>query len=300
MKNKLLILFIITALTVGQSSNKEDSKKTANLVGSVKGNEEIAKSDDDNQKSHATFPNLNEISKINWTKFLDNSKISIEEIEISKDTVINDYIKSIIDNDSVQILEYSKFRYEEIVDERCVYIDYRMNTELKLQMSNFPKQLPDRIRRGEVIPIEYPVDSVSVENSFDEFNNIYLTTKSLKNHAILFQQDMYYPIFINDTSMIFSYMDGWYANKFNKVEKVNSYFNFFIYEYDNSIRNYSIKTVDLGSNIQVWKIAEKFYSLKIPLAKAMRLPVLHILFTGGLDDIYENFDKLNLEEIYNN
>lgn len=300
MKNILQIIFIITVLSSCQNSNKEDLKQTDNLVDSLKGNEEIVKSEDENQKPLATYPNLKEVVKPNWTKFLDNSKISVEEIEISKDTVINDYIKSIIDNDSVQILEYSKFRYEEIVDERCVYIDYRMNTELKLQMSNFPKQLPDRIRRGEVIPVEYPVDSASVENSFNEFYDIYFTTKSLKNHAILFQQDMYYPIFINDTSMIFSYMDGWYANRFNKVEKANSYFNFFIYEYNNSIRKYSIKTVDLDSNIQVWKIAEKFYSLKIPLAKAMRLPVLHILFTGGLDDIYENFDKLNLEEIYNN
>jgi len=297
MKKILQLLILIAVLIACQNSVKVDSKQTDSV------GKENVKPESENIKSQSDKSELNERAKINLTEFLDNSKIPVEEIEISKDTVINEYIKTLIDSDSVQILEYSKIKYEEmpeIIDERCVYIDYRINTDLKKRMSNFFNQLETEIRKGKVFSNEYPVDSSAVENTFNKLNDIYFTASSLKNQIVLFEYDMFYPTIISDTSILFKDMEGWIDSKFNRIEKENGNFNFFVYGYRNSIQKYGIKLLDTEDDVQIWNLSDKYYFLKIPLDKAMALPVLHILNTGGLDDVYENFDELNLKEIYNN
>lgn len=297
MKKILQLLLIIAVLTACQNSSKVDSKQTDSLGG------EITKQESESNKSQSDKSELKEIAKINLTEFLDNSKISVEEIEISKDTVINDYIKSLIDSDSVQILEYSKIRYEEmpeIIDERCVYIDYRLNTELKSRISKFPNLLKEVVRKGEIYNSEIPSDGNIVKNNFIETYNLYFTVKSLNGQIILFQYDTYYPVFVNDSSMIVRNMDGWYVNKFNRAEKAEEKLNLSIYGYRNDIFKYTIEVIEPNFNIQVWKPSDYNSLLKIPLNVALEIPVLHILNTGELDDLYENFDKLNLDEMYNN
>ena len=254
---------------------------------------------------------LFKLTFISETYSSDRNKIPVKEIKISKDTVINETIKTLIDSKSVQILEYKKLidnEFPEIVDERCVYIDYRKKSEIKEYMSKFDSELQEKIEKGKLIQVDYAINGETVNNNFNNLIDTYVSIYKINNHNVLFQPDIPYRVIMTDTSMIFKALDGWYNNKYKTIEKRGDTFFIEIYNDKYYVDRFEIKIIDKEKNIQVWRTSIEtsdgertyYYRLNIPLKNAHDIPVLNIYNTAGLDDIYENFDDLNLEKLFNN
>ena len=76
----------------------------------------------------------------------------------------------------------------------------------------------------------------------------------------------------------------------------------------NNIDRIDIKPLKSDSTIQIWRKARAIeekepiyeYYLKATIEKALQIPTLHILNTGELDDVYENFDSVDIESLFKN
>jgi hypothetical protein len=101
-------------------------------------------------------------------------------------------------------------------------------------------------------------------------------------------------------------MEGWYVNYYKDLNFENDKY---IIDYKgafvDSIR-LEIKIIEKINEIQVWKtttnengVVRVHYDLKAPLSYALKLPMLIINNTRGLDTEYEGIDELNLEKLFN-
>ena len=78
-------------------------------------------------------------------------------------------------------------------------------------------------------------------------------------------------------------------------------------DFQHNISKKEIQLYDRDKKIQAWKEThiggnnKEFinYSLYVPLEEAIKYPALNIRNTGGLDDVYDKFDKIDLEKIFN-
>ena len=222
------------------------------------------------------------------------NKISVNELELKINNVSSKDIKRVITNDSVQILEYRKVGSDEYQEENCTVIDYRNNTALKSRMKSYTlSYLKNEIKNSEYV---YKNDvNKKVKNTYDILENTYFKLKSFKNNPIVSSESVYYPIYLNNNSIAFTYMDGINVNYFSGVQKTKK--GTFLYRVGDNLF-YEIKIIDQKSMVQIWKDQNNHYTLLAPLKTVLKLPLLQTIYTE-MDYSFEAFDKMNLEQIFN-
>ncbi|MCL5246694.1 hypothetical protein M4I21_12790 [Cellulophaga sp. 20_2_10] len=236
-------------------------------------------------------------NKQDWI-FIENlknrKKIDVTELKLIKSNIISDEIKGIISNDSVQILEYRKVGSDEYQEENCSVIDYRTNTDLKSVMRSYTlSYLDNEIENGEYV---YKHDIKNkAENTYKLLENTYFRISSYKDTPIVASGGIYYPIYLNNNSITFTYMDGIDVNYFSKIEKTKN--ETFMYHLDEN-KFYEIKILDNNSMLQIWKDQDNSYTLLAPLKTVLKLPLLETIYTE-MDYSFEGFDTINLEKIFN-
>ena len=223
-----------------------------------------------------------------------NNKINVKEITLKKTNVFSNEIKSIISNDSVQILDYKKLGEELYMEENCTIIDYRNNTSLKSIMGSYTlSYLLNEINSGEYVYKN--TVKLKKENTFNILENTYFRLYSYKNNLVNNSTYVYYPIYLNNNSITFTYMDGIDVSYFSKIEKTKK--GTFIFHL-NEKNFYEIKIIDKNSMVQIWKDQNNSYILLAPLKTTLKLPVLETIYKE-MDYEFQDFDTLNLEQIFN-
>lgn len=236
-------------------------------------------------------------NKQDWI-FIENlknrKKIDVTELKLIKSNIISDEIKGIISNDSVQILEYKKVGSDEYQEENCTVIDYRNNTDFKSMMSSYTlSSLKNEIENGEYV---YKNDIKNkTENTYKLLENTYFRVNSYKDNPIINSGGIYYPIYLNNSSITFTYMDGIDVSYFSKIEKTKN--ETFIYHLGEN-KFYEIKILDNNSMLQIWKDQDNSYALLAPLKTVLKLPLLETIYTE-MDYSFDGFDTINLEQIFN-
>ncbi|WP_324027809.1 hypothetical protein QSV08_07640 [Maribacter sp. BPC-D8] len=231
-------------------------------------------------------------------EFIDNlkkiNKINVREMTLEKSEIISNEIKSITSNDSVQILEYKKIGEGKYKEENCTIIDYRNNTSLKSIMSSYTLfYLKNEINNGKYV-YENEINN-KTENTNKSLESTYFRVESYKNNLVVNSNYVYFPIYLNNNSIAFTYMDGIQVSYFSEIEKTKN--ETFIYHL-NDKQFYEIKIIDKSSMIQIWKDQDNNYSLLAPLKTSLKLPILQTIYTE-LDYSFEEFDEINLEQIFN-
>lgn len=232
------------------------------------------------------------------------SQFDLNEISLDQDTLISKEIKDLTTSDSVQILEYRKIKYPDFpaIDERLVYIDHRTRNEFKDQMSSYFLDLHRKVE------ISYePEDNKQISGNIDSLllrrlNGVFVSLESLKGEDILFFHDVQYRFMLSGNSLYWYTMEGWTKFDIITLKKENN--NICLKLNNGTI--YEIRAV--GNGIQIWKEYRSSegkqetigYSRRIKLENALLLPVFHIINTGEMDDYYDKFDLLALEQIFNN
>ena len=119
---------------------------------------------------------------------------------------------------------------------------------------------------------------------------------------------MFTLVYVKDKTITFLDTDGWFVNYYKKIGYskdrilIDLYYNPF---YSNTIK-IEIKRIDSVNDIQIWKTTRinkegktsVIYELKAPLNYALKLPILVIHNTAGLDVTYEGLDKIDLKKLF--
>ena len=234
---------------------------------------------------------------------------TFKSIKITPDTVKLDWIKKQINNDSIVFLEYQKIRYNEmpnVVDERVVYLDFR-KTDIREKISNVKKQLKNIIDNKSYLKV-YKTDKYGNKiNPYKEITNIYIPIYKLNDNYIVFLPDFDYPRIISDTAYLYKDDEGLLLYYFQDVNKNQKLYNLSFNDFQNHFSKIIFQFYDKEKKISVWEEVfigvnnKEFrnYKLYVPLEEAIKYPLLNIVNTGGLDDVYDKFDKLYLEKRFN-
>jgi len=225
---------------------------------------------------------------------------------------IPDKAEEVIDNenDSIKVLVHTEEMVDSIEYVREVFLDFKRYSEFKKPYYKLENQPLDPFWSKSIYRPKRINDSSLIENPFKNLINTYVSISKLDGSNIFFSQgsesEALTLAYIGDTTLIFLDMEGWYVNYYtnlsfdNEKYKIN-YRGAFV----DSVE-LEIKTIDKSNEIQIWKITvidngveRVHYDLKAPLNYALKLPMLIISNTLGLDTEYEGIDELNLEKLFN-
>ncbi|ANQ48593.1 hypothetical protein MY04_1216 [Flammeovirga sp. MY04] len=233
----------------------------------------------------------------------DNTRIKIESIKLNADTIISKKLKDYVLNKNIDILEYSKIKYTDadVVDERMVLIDYSSENNLKLELSKTINKLNSDLEKGNYYP-QIDLDKVDGNLNIDDFQGVYVELKRLKSSDILFEYDIYYPMVISEGLIAESDMEGWNLSIIKKSNNIENGIDLELNDISGA-RDRKVKlrpiskdtyllletgSLDNGEGYEYRKIV-------VPLKKAKQLPILRIINTGELDDIYDGFDEVDFK-----
>ena len=243
--------------------------------------------------------------------FLVNPSIGQEtfkSITIDTDTVNSSWIKEQINNDSLRILEYQKIRYTDmpdIIDERIVYVDLQKSILFE-EIKKYSDQLTSILKGESYYIIQRTSGNENVINPYKQISDTYVQIHKLNNEYILFLPDFNHLRIISDSAFMYKDDESLLCYYLNEINKINDSYEINYHDFQHKICQKTIQSYDRNKEILVWKethIAngdQEFtnYRMYIPITEAISYPLLNIINTGGLDDVYDKFDNLDLEKLF--
>lgn len=213
--------------------------------------------------------------------------------------------------DSIEILLHTEKKLDTLTEVREVFLDYKIHSKYKEELYK-----ADSLFLGPLYGASYierpksSGDSGLIKNPYKNLFNTYITISKLKGSYILFAQgteDLELTLaYMRDTTLTFLDMMGWFVKYYNKVEMSNNTYKIDYRGLNNDSTLLEIKIIDKANNIQVWKRTFKndkalrtYYDLKAPLSYALKLPILVISNSLGLDTEYNGIDNIDLERLFN-
>jgi hypothetical protein len=215
-----------------------------------------------------------------------------------------------IDKDSIKVLLHEKFKRDTSIFERTVFLDYKKHSEYKKEYYKADSfYLRNYWVSNEFVP-PVPAKENLVINSCKGILKTYVSISRLDRSYVLFANgydDTKLTLtYVKDTVLTFPDLQGWVINYYKKVDCSNDRFVIDLhknpYFYSTKIE---IKVIDKTNDIQIWRMTQSngqynpIYGLKAPLSYALKLPILVIGNSQGLDSSYEGLDELNLEKLFN-
>lgn len=213
--------------------------------------------------------------------------------------------------DSVKVLLREHYKVDTMKAERTVFLDYKRHSEYKTEYYKADSLFLKRYWVTNIFKSKKPKNLVI--NSHKNLLATYINISKLKGSYIFFSQGMddiaYSLAYVKDSTITFLHMEGWFVYYYDKIEQSNHKIIIetkYNSQVGDSLR-IGIKTINKEYNIQIWKITSientgktsTNYELKAPLDYALRLPILVIQNTMGLDTMYKGIDKLDLKKMYN-
>jgi len=146
---------------------------------------------------------------------------SFKSISVDSDTINASFIKDIINNDSISILEFQKIKYPDMpdqVDERLVYVDYKKST-LAEEIMKSRDQLSKIFLGESYLMIQRTIEKKYIINPYKEISNTYIEIHKLNNEYILFLPDFDHLKMITDSAFIYKDDEGLLFYYFNDISK---------------------------------------------------------------------------------
>lgn len=230
-------------------------------------------------------------------------------IEIDSDTIKSSWIKDqIVINDSIKILEYQKIKYNsmpDIVDERVVYVDLQKSI-LSEEIKKYRDQLKSIFHGESYLMIQKNSENEDIINPYNEISDTYIQIHKLNNKYILFLPEFDHLRVISDSAFMYKDDEGLLFYYFHNINKEDDFYEIKYRDFQHNISSKKIQSYDKNKKIQVWKEIhigannKEFinYRLYIPLSEAINYPILNFINTGGLDEVYNNFDRIGLESLF--
>jgi hypothetical protein len=218
--------------------------------------------------------------------------------------VVKDSIKVLMDQD--YYLNSTKFH-------KKVFLDYKRQSEYKKLYYKADSIFSYKNWVENLFISERPCKENFIKNKYNNLLKNYISISKLNGAYIFFTQNVDDYIFslvnLNDTTFNLIDLQGLYVFYYQNIEYSNNKYliNFFQNKtYSDKIR-IEIRVIDKENDIQIWRITKikkdgetpVYYELKAPLDYALKLPILVIENTGGLDPIYDDIDKIDLEKLFN-
>ncbi|NOU62340.1 hypothetical protein [Marinifilum caeruleilacunae] len=237
---------------------------------------------------------------------LANGQENFKSLTISSDSIKTSPILAEINNDSIVILEYKKIRYDDmpgVVDERVVYIDFQKRNILN-EINKVKSQLESIINGNSFQKVYKAGDKTYKKITEKEIIKTYIPIHKLNGHYVAFLPDLEHPRIISDTAFFYKDDEGLMQHSIQEFFKENNTYSLLYQDFKGKVSKKEIKYYDTTKGILVWKETHvgvndnEFinFRLYIPLDDLIKYPLLNIQNTGGLDDIYEKFDKVDLEK----
>jgi hypothetical protein len=217
-----------------------------------------------------------------------------------------------MNKDSIKVLLHKEYMQDSIKVQRTVFLDYKRHSEYKRDYYK-ADSLYLKYWINNVLKPNKPENENLIVNLDKNLLNTYVSISKLNGSYIFFSQDeediAYTFAYVKDSTITFLHMDGWYVYYYKKLEQSNH--KIFIDTNYNPVvgdkLQIGIKTIDKVHDIQIWKVTRTDeegkvstdYELKAPLNYALKLPILIIDFSEGIDPDYNGIDKLDLKKMYN-
>lgn len=225
------------------------------------------------------------------------------EIQSNQDTISSKYFSEIMNNDSVKILDYKKYKTEYSDEvESIKYVDFRNNNSEKNRLRKI--KIDSLLTKVQIANQANGETKVSLTSNHPELLGLYLPSEKLSNDYCFYYYDIEYYILLTDSLYITNDMEGLMGSYYSDISKEGDIIT--IQTQDNPYTSkIEIKLTNDKYNASVWRFSSKtnpnsfYYRLFIPISNISKVPILYTLTPGELDDIYEGFDKLSLEEIFN-
>ena len=217
------------------------------------------------------------------------------------------HFASVFQEDSVEILEFKKFKdeFDPLGGETITYIDYRKKSADKDSLSKF--SFANHIAEINEFLINDSISSEnSVKNPYKELKNIYVAVNKYKSNYCLYYIDLGYLSEISDTAFTRFTLEGYESYYFTGIQQVKNTYVIDFNKNNPDLRSIEIKFLHDTYHSTVWKTTilvnedeyNTFYELLIPVQYAISLPILYTLDSSGLDDIYEGFDALDIQALF--
>gem|GEM_PF-5965652 len=216
-----------------------------------------------------------------------------------------------LEKDSIKVLLHTETKVSDTLTEiREVFLDYKIHSEYKKEFYKADSLFLKPFYGSYISRPKKSEDSSLIVNPYKNLINKYITISKLKGSYIFFaqgQESFAFTLnYIGDTTFISIDMMGWFVNYYRKLEFVNDkYIIDYRGEFKDSIR-LEIKIIDKVNDIQIWKTSVNdngtnrvYYELKAPLSYALKLPILVINNSLGLDTEYDGIDNIDLEKLFN-
>jgi hypothetical protein len=215
-----------------------------------------------------------------------------------------------LSKDSLIILSHTEKKIDSLMEVREVFLDYKRHSKYKEQFykadSLFLKpywgSTISRPSRNEQNPL--------IVNPYKNLLKTYTKISRLKGSYVLFaqgQEDLRYTlVYLGDTTLTTPDMMGWFVNYYKSTDFSNDKY-VIVYKgaYIDST-TLEIKIIDKTNDIQIWKSTYEdhgnnrvSFDLMAPLNYSLKLPILVISNSIGLDTDYDGIDKLDLEKMFN-
>lgn len=214
------------------------------------------------------------------------------------------------EKDSIKVLVHTEEIVDSVKEIREVFLDNKRYSEYKKPYYKLENQPLDPFWNKSIFRPKKTDDSILMENPFKNLLKTYISISKLDGSYIFFTQgsesDAFTLAYIGDTTLTFLDMEGWFVYYYKNLNFENDKY---IIDYKGAFADtvrLEIKIIEKTNEIQVWKttvndngVVRVHYDLKAPLSYALKLPMLVISNTRGLDTEYEGIDELNLEKLFN-
>jgi hypothetical protein len=214
------------------------------------------------------------------------------------------------EKDSIKVLLHTEKIVDSVKEVREVFLDAKRYSEYKKPYYKLENQPLDPFWSKSIFRPKKTNDSTLMDNPFKNLLKTYISISKLDGSYIFFTQgsesDAFTLAYIGDTTLTFLDMEGWYVSYYKNLNFENDKY---IIDYKgpfvDSVR-LEIRIIEKINEIQVWKttinyngVVRVHYDLKAPLSYALKLPMLVIRNTRGLDTEFTGIDKINLEKLFN-
>jgi len=214
--------------------------------------------------------------------------------------------------DSIKLLVHENYVLDGNKEVREIILDYKKNSKYKKNYYKADSLFLKHLWGQDVFKPDKPDKKDFVVNPYLDLLKTYVSISKFNGSYIFFSENvddiMFTLVYVKDKTITFLDTDGWFVNYYKKIGYskdrilIDLYYNPF---YSNTIK-IEIKRIDSVNDIQIWKTTRinkegktsVIYELKAPLNYALKLPILVINNTAGLDVTYEGLDKIDLKKLF--
>ena len=240
-----------------------------------------------------------------------NSTKESKTTESQKDSISSNTLIGKLDKDSIKLLLQTEGKVDTMTVRRKVFLDYKRFSKYKEDLYKIKNHPLDTSWSKEIYGPKRYLDSTLKVNPYDNLKKAYVSISKLDGSYILHSPGAESLLlrleFIGDTVMSGLGFMGWYVNYYKSFDfKNNKYTISYRSEYSDWV-TLEIKIIDELNDIQIWKttLIDKdndkrvSYDLKAPIDYALKLPILVIYNSIGIDTDFDGFDHLDLEKMFN-